>query len=234
MTKKTIKQGATKAKEAKPAKVLIVDDHPAVREALMLRISRQKDLRVCGQAADLPTALCLVRQTRPDVAVIDIALANSNGIDLIKRIKARDKSVRMLVWSMYNESLYAERALRAGALGYITKEQATQRILDAIRCVAANKIFLTPELSENILRRSLGGHKELGGAPADSLSDRELEAFSLFGQGLTTQDVAVKMHISKKTVETYRVRIKEKLGVHSANEVVQRAAQWLFEEGKGN
>src|SRR5207248_2533962 len=128
--------------KGKTAKVLIVDDHPAVREGLAIRISRQSDLKVCGEAADVPEALKLVTQTRPDIVIVDISLKNGNGIDLIKRIKARDVSIRMLVWSMYSESLCAERALRAGAMGYINKEQATENIIEAIRDVLNDKIYV--------------------------------------------------------------------------------------------
>src|SRR5262249_50882267 len=208
--------------------VLIVDDHPAVREALSFRISRQTDLMVCGEAADLSEALHLVAKTNPDVAVIDISLRTGNGLDLIKRIRMRSPSVRMLVLSMYSEALYAERALRAGALGYITKEQATDKILDAIRAVLANQVYLNDQLAGHLLRRRVGPGPVPGDSPLERLSDRELEAFELFGQGLSTQAVAEKMRLSPKTIDTYRSRIKDKLDLANANEVVQRAAQWLL------
>lgn len=217
---------------AAPARVLIVDDHPAVREALELRISRQPDLKVCGEADDLAGALDLVAKTRPDVIVIDISLKTGNGIDLIKRIKSRNPAVRMLVWSMHRESLYAERALRAGAMGYITKEQATSKILDAIRCVLQDKVYLNEELAERILRRAVSGKKEPGASPVETLSDRELEAFELFGEGMSTQNVARRMQLSPKTVETYRLRIRNKLQLQSASEVVQRASQWVFQKNE--
>src|SRR5579871_5134817 len=164
--------------KGKRARVLIVDDHPPVREALALRIGRQPDLEVCGEAADLGEALRLVADTEPDLAVVDISLKSGNGIDLIKRIKDRNFSVRMLVWSMHSESLYAERALRAGALGYVNKDQATDMIIEAIRRVLEGKVFVSDAMAEKLLQRSIGGgRKEPTRFPLDSLADRELEVF---------------------------------------------------------
>ena len=213
------------------ARVLIVDDHPAVREALALRIGRQPDLEVCGEAADPGGALRLVGETRPDVAVIDISLKSGNGIDLIKRIKDRADRVRVVVWSMHSESLYAERALRAGAMGYVNKDQATDTIVEAIRRVRDGKIWLSPLMTERVLQRTVGiGRTGVSQSPVDDLSDRELEAFHLIGRGQTTDQIAAEMHVSPKTVETYRARIKEKLGLNSFAEVIQRAAQWVLEK----
>jgi DNA-binding NarL/FixJ family response regulator len=209
------------------AKVLIVDDHPTVREGLAIRISRQPDLEVCGEAADVAEALELVAAAKPDVAVIDISLKTGNGIDLIKRVKARDASVRMLVWSMHNEALYAERALRAGALGYIDKEQATDKIIDAIRHVLAGKVYLSESMTDRFLHRAVGsGGGRMDRPDVASLSDRELEVFQLIAQGLMTQQIAEKMHVSPKTVDTYRARIREKLGISSGTELIRRAMQW--------
>ncbi len=147
----------SKIKASKPAaRVLIVDDHPSVREALSIRIGQQPDLTVCGEAADANDALRLAAATDPDVAVIDIALKAGNGIDLIKRLKARDEKFRAIVWSMYSEDVYAERALRAGAMGYINKEQATGKIIEAIRHVLDGKIYLSPAMAEKLLQRAVG------------------------------------------------------------------------------
>ena len=211
------------------ARILIVDDHPAVREGLALRIAGQPDLEVCGEAADVVEALHLIATTQPDVAIIDLALKTGNGLDLIKRVKARNDSVRMLVWSMYNESLYAERALRAGAMGYINKEHATDQIITAIRCVLEGKVYLSEPMSSKLLGRLVHGDgAQVGRSPVESLSDRELEAFELMGQGLSTEQIAATMHISPKTVETYRARIKEKLGLSNITELVHQAARWVF------
>lgn len=218
----------TRKKQNRRAKVLIVDDHPAVREALALRVSRQNDLVVCGEAEDTGDALRLAAETHPDVAVIDISLKSGSGLDLIKRIKARDAAIRMLVWSMHSESLYAERTLRAGALGYITKEQATDQIVHAIRQVLAGKVFLSPVMTEKLLGRVVGSGGVIEDRPAeDSLSDREIEVFQAIGRGKSTHQIAADMHVSPKTVETYRVRIKEKLGCTTLHELIQRAVQWV-------
>ncbi|HYV32576.1 MAG TPA: response regulator transcription factor, partial [Candidatus Binatia bacterium] len=185
----------------KRARILIVDDHPAVREALASRIGRQGDLEVCGEAADAIEALRLLADTQPDLAVVDISLKTGNGIDLIKRIKDRNDSVRMLVWSMHSESLYAERALRNGALGYISKDQATDRIVEAIWRVLEGKVWLSEALGERMLQRAVGPRRqEATRLPLDALADRELEVFRLIGQGVKTAEIAEQLHLSVKTV----------------------------------
>jgi DNA-binding NarL/FixJ family response regulator len=223
----------SKTKTRKRARVLIVDDHPAVREALALRIGRQPDLKVCGEAADTGDALRLVADTKPDVAVVDISLKTGNGIDLVKRIKDRNAHVRILVWSMHSESLYAERALRAGALGYINKDQATDRIVEAIRRVLAGKVWLSDAMAERMLHRAVGtGKQEVGRSPLDSLADRELEVFRLIGGGVKTADIASQLHLSVKTIETYRDRIRRKLDLNDGTELVHYATQWVLENGR--
>jgi DNA-binding NarL/FixJ family response regulator len=218
----------TKTKQ-RAAKVLIVDDHPAVREALAIRISKLPDLEVCGEAAGLPEALRLIADMQPDIAIIDISLKSGDGLDLIKRIKARGENVRMLVWSMYGESLYAERALRAGALGYITKEQATDLIVEAIRQVLTGKVYLSPAMTEKLLHRAVGENGSRNQSALDALSDRELEVFRLIGQGVKTAEIAAQMHLSIKTVETYRDRIREKLDLSDGTELVRFAAQLVLD-----
>lgn len=213
-----------------PARVLIVDDHPVVREGLAAQIALHSDLEVCGEAEDIADALACFKQTRPDVAVIDISLKSGNGIDLIKILRERNESLRIVVWSMYPESLYAERAVRAGAMAYVTKSRATQEIVQAIHSVLAGKLYLSEETSGKLLGRVVGGgSKAADRAPIEDLSDRELEAFKLMGEGLTTEQIAARMHISPKTVETYRVRIKDKLGVSNVTELIQRATRWVLE-----
>jgi DNA-binding NarL/FixJ family response regulator len=216
----------------KRARILIVDDHPAVREALALRIDRQADLEVCGEAADMSEALRLVADTQPDVAVIDISLKTGSGIDLIKRIKDRNDSVRMLVWSMHSESLYAERALRVGALGYINKDQATDKIVEAIRRVLEGKVYLSDAMAEKMLHRAVGSDREeVTRSPLDALADRELEVFGLIGQGVKTAEIAERLHLSVKTVETYRDRIRQKLDLSNGTELAHYATQWALENG---
>ena len=214
------------------ARVLIVDDHPAVREALTIRCSREPDLEVCGEAADVNEALRVLDATNPDVAVIDISLKGGDGIDLIKRIKARNDTVRLLVWSMHSESLCAERALRAGALGYINKEEATDQIIVAIRRVFDGKVYLSERASENLLHRAVGeGGQSTDRSPLDTLSDRELEVLRLTGRGLKTQEIATELHLSIKTVETYRDRIRAKLDLSDGAKLARFALQWVLENG---
>ncbi len=216
----------------KRARILIVDDHPAVREALASRIGRQPDLEVCGEAADMGEALRLVADTQPDLAVVDISLQSGSGIDLIKRIKAGNDSIRMLVWSMHGESLYAERALRAGALGYVNKDQATGTIVEAIRQVLAGNTYLSPSMTEKLLHRTTGTvDPTLRLSPIDALSDRELEVFRLIGQGTKTSKLAAKLQLSVGTVWTYRDRIREKLGLVDGTELVHYATQWVLDNG---
>lgn len=216
----------------KPARVLIVDDHPAVREALAIRIGRQRDLQVCGEAADINEALHLVAETQPDVAVIDISLKTGNGLDLIKRIKDRNERVGILVWSMHSESLYAERALRAGALGYINKDQATDQIVEAIRRVREGKVWLSETMAERLLHRTVGAERHsIPRAAVEALADRELEVFLLIGQGVKTADIAERLHLSIKTVETYRDRIRQKLELSDGTELARYATQWVLENG---
>jgi DNA-binding NarL/FixJ family response regulator len=223
----------SKTNASKPAaKVLIVDDHPAVREALFIRIAAQPDLEVCGEAADTAEALQLAAATGPDVAVIDIALKPGNGIDLIKRLKARNHTVRAIVWSMYSEDLYAERALRAGAMGYINKAEATGKIIEAIRQVLDGKVYLSAAMTEKLLKRAVGqASQDSGRSPIDTLSDRELEVFRLIGQGVKTPEIAAQLHLSVKTVETYRDRIREKLDLCDGTELTRCAVQWMLENG---
>lgn len=221
--------------ETNRVRILIVDDHPVVREGLAMRIATQPDLEICGEAEDLPGAVALLETCRPDVAIIDISLKDGNGIDLIRRIRARHSAAALpiLVWSMYAENLYADRALRAGAQGYLTKGQATRQLVDAIRAVLAGKVYVGGEMADRLLNRVIGGNS-VERSPLARLSDRELETFELMGNGLTTEAIAARMHVSPKTVETYRARIKEKLSVNNVTELVQRAAHWVLEGKRGD
>lgn len=221
-----------KKKTKKRARVLIVDDHPAVRMALAMLIGQQTDLEVCGEAADLVEALRLVADTEPDVAIIDISLKTGCGIDLIKRIKDRNDRVSMLVWSTHSESLYAERALRAGALGYINKDQATDKIVEGIRRVLEGKVYLSEAMVETMLRRTVGEErKEIMRSPLDALANRELEVFRLIGQGVKTAEIAKRLHLSVKTIETYRDRIREKLELSDGTQLAHYATKWMLENG---
>jgi DNA-binding NarL/FixJ family response regulator len=207
-----------------------VDDHPIVREGLAMHLAAQPDLVVCGQAEDAPVAIALLASARPDLAVVDIALPSGNGLDLVRRLTGRPDPVRVLVWSMYPEHLYAERALRAGAMGYLNKGQATRHVLEAVRAILQGKVHVSGGLTDQLLRRVVG-RPAAETSPVDSLSDRELEAFRLIGEGLGTDAIAERMHVSPKTVDTFRARIKEKLGVRTMTQLIQRACQWVAETG---
>jgi DNA-binding NarL/FixJ family response regulator len=212
-------------------KVLIVDDHPAVREGLTVRIAAQPDLEVFGEAADTDQAMQLLEAARPDVVVVDIQLETGNGLDLVQRIKARDESIGILVWSMYPDSIYAQRALNAGALGYINKRHATSRIVEAIRRVRDGKIFLCEETAEKLLSSTVNRGKRLKASGLESLSDRELEVFRLIGEGLSTAKIAGQLHRSVHTVESHREKIKQKLNLKTASELNRAAVQWMLENG---
>jgi DNA-binding NarL/FixJ family response regulator len=216
------------------ARVLIVDDHPAVREALGIRIAGEPDLEVCGEAADPIEAIRVATATNPDVAVIDLALRAGSGIDLIKRLKAEHEKLRLIVWSMYSEDLYAERALRAGARGYINKEQATSEIIEAIRRVLDGKIYLSAAMTGKLLDRHVGPaarSRASGTTAIDLLSNRELDVFRMIGQGVKTVEIAARLHLSVKTIETYRERIRHKLDLGDGAELARSAVQWVLENG---
>ena len=211
-----------------PHRILIVDDHPIVREGLRALISQQPDLVVCGEAESVSEAMELVASSEPDIAVIDISLKGSDGLELIRRIKEQHGSVRMLVSSMHDESLYARRSLRAGALGFVSKENAALQIIDAIRRVLDGRIYLSEEMSEQLISRMLRPNEESGSPSVESLSDREFEVFRWIGHGLTTREIAEQLNLSVKTVETYRQRIRLKLGLRNGAELAHRASQWVL------
>lgn len=211
-----------------PARVLIVDDHPIVRQGLVQLIDQEADLEICGEADDAETALTTMERSRPDIAVVDLMLKGSVGFDLIRTLKARHRDVPVLVISMHDEAIYAERALRAGAHGYIMKEEATGLVLTAVRKVLAGDVYVSERMVPRILRRLVGGGSEDGGI--DRLSDRELEVFQWIGRGLSVNDIAERLKVSPKTVESYRSNIKEKLSLASASDVVRVAASWLEQQ----
>ncbi|MHC4441987.1 MAG: response regulator transcription factor [Planctomycetota bacterium] len=207
-------------------RILIVEDHPIVRQGLRWLIGQEPDLEICGEVEDVPGALRLVNSTCPDLVVIDISLKNSNGIELVKQIKDLDIRVRMLVSSVHDDSVYAERALRAGAMGYINKQQATDKLIQAIRTVLDDRVYLSEYMADRLLdrfRRGKGAKHSL----IDSLSDRELEVFELLGQGLSVRQIADKLHRSPKTVESHRENIKTKLNLDSGTELLYRAIEWV-------
>jgi len=207
-------------------KVLIVDDHPIVRDGLVTLINHESDLEVCGEAEEPQQALKAISELEPDVIIVDITLKGSNGIELTRSIKERSPGLPVIVLSIHDESIYAERALRAGARGYLMKEVVSERIITAIRTVLSGEIYVSNAISKRMLRKLAGGKADTISTPMDSLSDRELEVFRLIGQGCKVSKIAQRMHLSVKTVETYRARIKEKLSLADADELLHYAIQW--------
>lgn len=210
-------------------KILIVDDHPIVRRGLVELIEDEPDLVVSGEADDAGDALRMLDSDPPDLCLIDISLKGMNGLELIKQIKARNEEIKMLVSSMHDETLYAERALRAGAMGYINKNEATEMLVSAIRQALEGRVYLSNKMSERLLERVFLGQKKKETWSIDSLTDRELEVFELIGQGLTTRQIAARLHLSPKTVETYRDNIKSKLNLTTSSELVRHAVKWALD-----
>ena len=225
----TSKRPETAAPVARKAKyrVLLIDDHPILRKGLAELINQEPDLTVCGEAEEAPKAFEAVGLLNPDVAVVDISLRGGNGLELIKNIKARWPDLPLLVLSMHDETLYAERALRAGSLGYIMKEEALEKVLVAIRHVIAGEIFLSDKMKGRMLNQLVGGRMKAGGSSIDNLSDRELEVFRLIGEGRGTRQIAEELRLSVRTVEAYREYIKDKLNLKNGTELVQHAFQYV-------
>ena len=203
-----------------------MDDHPLVRERLAEIINRETDLHVCGEAEDRHQALEAICEKQPDLAIIDLTLKNSDGLELIKDIHSRWPALLMLVVSMHDESLYAERVIRAGARGYITKQEASRNILLAIRRVLEGNIYLNQKIATHIISRLTAHPGAVGATPAELLADRELQVFELTGRGLNTRQIASRLHIGVKTAETYRARIREKLKLKDPAELLQLAISW--------
>src|SRR5271170_6120480 len=204
--------------------VFIVDDHPLLRQGLALLVNRERDLTVCGEAEEAQAAMKAIAAKRPDILIADISLNGPDGLDLLKNLRTLCPDLPVLILSMHDESFYAERALRARANGYIMKQEATEKVLVAVRRILSGDIYLSDRMANKLL------HQYISGAPADmtrlsALSDRELEVFRLIGEGRSTRQIAEKLHLSIKTVETYQAHIKEKLSLQSGRELVQHAIQ---------
>jgi DNA-binding NarL/FixJ family response regulator len=211
------------------ARVVLVDDHSLVRAGLVELVRGQADMEVCGEAPDAATALRVIRRERPDLVIVDLMLRDGTGIELIKQVVAEEPSVKILVCSMYDETLYAERVLAAGALGYVSKQEPSRVVLEAIRRVLSGWIYTSDEIADRVLRRSTGKVTEPGESPVDVLSDRELEVLGLLGQGLNTREIAGRLKLSTKTIDTYREHIKMKLGLKNANELLRFAVAWTLD-----
>ena len=213
------------------AEILIVDDHPIVREGLTLLINHEPGMEVCGGAESAAQARAQLDQFRPDAAIVDLSLKEGNGLELIKDIKVRYPELPVLVLSMRDESVFAERALRAGARGYVMKEAASANLITALKKILAGEIYLSESMSQSLLMKIAGASPADAGSEVECLTDRELEIFRMLGSGMTTRHIADRLHRSVKTVESHRENIKRKLSCRNAAELVQHAVRWVESEG---
>jgi len=218
-----------KSAKAEQKKIFIVDDHPMMREGLAQLIAQETDLMVCGEADDAAQALDQIEKLKPDLALVDITLRSTSGLELIKDLRIRAPALSILVISMHDESLYAERVLRAGGRGYVMKQEGGKKLMEAMRQVLSGKTYVSEKISAKILDLFSGRPAE-SSSPVERLTDREFEVFRLIGQGLSTKEIADKLRLSAKTVEVHRVNIKHKLNVGTAPELIRFAVRWVESE----
>ncbi|MBN1852087.1 MAG: response regulator transcription factor [Pirellulales bacterium] len=211
-------------------RVFIVDDHPIVRRGLGELISDEPDMEVCGDAEDSKEALKKIAVLRPDIVIVDLTLKSGHGLELIQQIRAQNQKVKILVSSMHDELLFAERVLRAGAMGYISKQSSPDMIINAMRQVLRGEIYLSSRMANRLLNRVTGGGT-LEQDPIQNLTDRELEVFQMIGRGLSTKQIAGQLGLSYKTIETHREKIKTKLNLNNSSELSRQATQWILEKG---
>lgn len=228
----TLNSATTSSKSATTlTRVVVVDDHPAIREAIADTIRAEAGLELCGLAGSAAAAFDLVRETDPDVAVIDISLGDAHGLDLVQNLRAQHPRLEVVVFSMYDEEVYAERAIRAGARGYVMKSEPTQSVAEAIRAAAQGEIYLNRRAASRILSKVAGGGRDSAEPGLEDLTDREMAVFQMLGQGKPTEEIAERLNLSRKTVETYRRRAKEKLGFETVTELLQFAIRWTYAQG---
>lgn len=211
--------------------VFIVDDHPIIRYGLSQLIEQEASLRLAGESADPRKAIEQMEATQPAVAIIDISMKGMNGIELIRQLRDRLPHLRILVFSIHDERIYAERVLAAGAKGYVMKGAGMANLLEAIHRILEGGIFISPELERKLLEKLVGGRNQVSGSPIEALSNRELEIYQLIGEGLSTRQIAKQLHVSVKTVETHRAHIMSKLGLEHSAQLVQHAIHWIQTEG---
>jgi DNA-binding NarL/FixJ family response regulator len=212
----------------KKSRVLLIDDHPIVRQGLALLIDREPDLLVCGEAEGSHSAFRAVATLHPDIVVLDISLNGPDGLDVLKEIRVKTGNLPVLILSMHDEAIYAERAMRAGANGYIMKQEATDKVLVAIRRILQGEVYLSERLTNTMLQQFVRGTSPVKSSPLVNLTDRELEVFRLIGEGHATRQIAEQLHLSVKTIESYQAHIKEKLALRNARELVQHAIEWTM------
>jgi DNA-binding NarL/FixJ family response regulator len=213
-------------------RVLIVDDHPFMRRGLAQTINDQPGLEVCGEAGNVAEALQITETCQPHLAVIDISLGEESGIELVQMIRAKWPEVKVLVSSMHDETLFAERALRAGALGYVNKGEPPNVFIAALQRVSAGQIYLSERMTNRTLHQVLADKVEISRSPIETLSNREIEVFEMIGKGMATKQIAARLKLSPKTIETYREHIKQKLKLKNSTELTRNAVQWVLEQGR--
>lgn len=212
-------------------RVYLVDDHPAIREAVRETIEDTIDMEICGETSSSDDAFRDIEELRPDVAIIDISLNDAHGLDLVQNVRAQYEDVSMVVFSMYDENVYAERAIRAGASGYLMKSEPTKNIVEAIRCAHDGEVYLSRKMSSRILNKVASGRTSEPSFAIDELTDREMAVFQMLGQGYSMQEIQDRLSLTRKTIETYRRRAKEKLGYDTVSELLQYAVQWTYGQG---
>lgn len=213
-------------------RIVVVDDHPIVRSGYSQLLNLEPDMEVCGEAGNMVEGLQVVDREHPDLVIVDLSLSEGSGLELCKQIKARQNGSRMLVVSMHDESLFAERVLRAGASGYVNKAEATHTLVEAIRTVMDGRIYLSSQMTDRMLCRAVGSEAFNDESPIHRLSDRELQVLEMIGQGVTTRQIAERLFLSPKTVESYRENLKAKLHLENSAELTRYAVQWVLENQK--
>ncbi len=218
---------------ARPARLVLIDDHPIVRMGLVAMLDAEDDFEVVGEASSVSEGYALLRDHKPDLAIIDLSLGDGPGLELIKQVHAHQWGIKMLVCSMLDEALYSDRALRAGASGYLRKDQAADHVVDAVRAVLAGEVYLSDSATSRVLQQITTGEVGQGQTAVDQLSDRELEVFEMIGDGLGSREIAGRLHLSIKTVETYREKIKAKLALKNGNELTRHAVHFRIQQQDG-
>ena len=213
--------------KAEAIRIFVVDDHPLIRDGLALLIGSERDMKICGSAGSMRETLQQIAKAPPDVLVMDLSLKDGLGLELIKTVRERYPQVRILVVSAFEENLYAERALRCGALGYVNKQECESKLLEAIRSVQAGRRHVSDEILQRLVNQALGGSG--GEDPVSLLTDREFEVYRLIGQGVATGDIAKQLHVSPHTVDSHREKIRHKLGVRNGHELMQHAMRWVID-----
>lgn len=214
-------------------RVAVIDDHPVIHEALLSTFRTTMDLEPCGAATTASEGLQLVQETQPDVVIVDLSLGDAHGLDLVRNLHARYADLRIIVFSMYDEHVYGERVIRAGASGYLMKDEPTSAVLEAIRCVMHNEVYLSRRMASRILARVAKGRKAMPRFATDDLTEREMAVFQMLGEGRSVEEITNRLHLNRKTVEAYRRRAKEKLGYETVEELLQHAVRWMHLQSRG-